>query len=466
MVSIIIIVLLVVYFVVSKGYHTNKVQKIDVPQFAAQRDQYNDQLKTDDVINFELGITLEEYILNITTSLQPQSREYPFGYALTFGPGTLEEQQVQNYQRHFLNALRALRETGRAPRMNYHLTLYTNIIALDMFKASGNDWPFASNDDPLTINRSFDLCLAVGKTDATKRTNLFVNLQDDPIDFALDFIDALITNGCMNSTAPFVVSPNIVLQENSNSTETHANQILLHNMGYYWDAYLIEPNHSETWPGQLQFYKETFDKYNRIYFEDGHEIKRISYKGLRYNGVCAIYDHGGMCSIMAALEVIGPLPTFEAMKEQTSKWLQHAYKIGRDVTAQIESVDKVVEVPWQNSNFDRAWNDVIANPILPPLSNDDMVKHMEDTTWTLVDDAIKEIEDSEWHGEANNDVNYLQNSIVDDGLNYFEEGRLMQDDDEESEDDEEISSTNITLFDDLMGEIGEVDKLGDLMGAP
>jgi len=359
----VVFVLVLFYFMVSKQHHVNEVHSIYdtgyVASYAAERNDYDDPLKTDDMIKVELGTDLETYIRLIATSLNIQNPNNPIGYV----SGSLESQQRKNYQQHFFNAMRALRETGRAPRLNSHMTLYTTIIALDMFRESEKDWPYTSEKDPINPNADFDICLAVGKTEKTKKMNMYVSLEEtSPQNFAMQFIIALVSNDCMDSNATFVVSPNVVLYQNKAMLpKSHANQFLLHNMGNYWDAYLIEPNHTETYPGQMKFYEDAFEVYRQAHFFTPERIKQIVYRGFRYN-TCELYDHGGLCSIMTGLEVIGPLPTFEAMKMQTFKWLQHAYKKGRDVTQQLESPNGIVVAPFERNKTNDA-NFFFDNPM-------------------------------------------------------------------------------------------------------
>jgi len=325
----------------------------------AQRNNYHGSIQSDDAIQAKLGISLKSYIDMIDLSLQPttyvairtpqgkmlssvqQRAMQNFQAMIGYPPGATATKS-RNYQQHFFNALRGLRETGRAPRMNKDMDTFIFVIALDMLKGYDLHWPYHSVNDPISQEQmSLDIIICGGES------RLLIDMETtSPEDFAHALIQVMFSNSCMTSNAPFVIPPGIVLYESVAALpRSHANKILLHNMGDYWDAYLIEPNHVETYPGQMQFYDRVFEYYQTIHAMDP-TVKQIEYKGMRYprGGTCSKYSHGGLCQIMVQLEILGPLPTFENMLAQTTKWLQHAYKKGKTVTRQlgtqqIESAD-------------------------------------------------------------------------------------------------------------------------------
>tara|TARA_B110000902_G_scaffold55942_1_gene65121 strand:+ start:1920 stop:3086 length:1167 start_codon:yes stop_codon:yes gene_type:complete len=338
--------LLVVLFLLKNSkrqQHVNEIHSIaDTNAMGntkiAQRNSYRGKIQSDNDIAEKLGISLKRYIEMIHLSLEPtttnhidsfeQELQVMIGY-----PPDRARLRTRNYQQHFFNALRGLRETGRAPRMNEDLGTFIFVIALDMLEGYDLQWPYLSVNDPISQEQmSLDISICGG-------AGLHIDLETtSPEDFAHALIDVMFSNGCMTSEAPFVIPPNIVLYRSVAALpKSHANKILLHNMGDYWDAYLIEPNHAETYPGQMQFYDRAFEYYQTMHAMNP-TVKQIEYKGMRYprGGTCSMYSHGGLCQIMVELEILGPLPEFEDMLAQTTKWLKHAYRNGKKVTRQLQ----------------------------------------------------------------------------------------------------------------------------------
>ena len=321
--------------------HVNEIHSIadTMNTETAQRNSYYGKIQSDNAIAEKLGMSLKRYIEMIHLSLEPtttnhidsfeQELQVMIGY-----PPDRARLRTRNYQQHFFNALRGLRETGRAPRMNEDLGTFILVIALDMLEGYDLQWPYLSVNDPISQEQmSLDISICGG-------AGLHIDLETtSPEDFAHALIDVMFSNGCMTSEAPFVIPPNIVLYRSVAALpKSHANKILLHNMGDYWDAYLIEPNHAETYPGQMQFYDRAFEYYQTMHAMNP-TVKQIEYKGMRYprGGTCSMYSHGGLCQIMVELEILGPLPKLDDMLAQSTIWLKHAYNHGKKVTRQLEA---------------------------------------------------------------------------------------------------------------------------------